>query len=201
MGLSEFRGGAKQKKAGMLGQVHRDASEMGHALGRHLYGLHGGSFHKSFCDGMMEGGRMSDEQMMERHEQAERAGPKGLSLSELRAQHNKTAENEYKKEHPVSHAVGKYGMKAVEGLTNAVIEHGEKVGVPKGVVEVVKASSDLAHGRGKTGPYEGKGKKRRSPAGAGDGRRKRAEVVKRVMAEKGLKMIDASKYVKEHGLY
>jgi hypothetical protein len=37
--------------------------------------------------------------------------------------------------------------------------------------------------------------------GAGDGRRKRAEVVKKVMSEKGLSMIDASKYVKEHNLY
>jgi hypothetical protein len=37
--------------------------------------------------------------------------------------------------------------------------------------------------------------------GASDGRRRRAEIVKKVMAEKGLKMIEASKYVKEHGLY
>ena len=33
------------------------------------------------------------------------------------------------------------------------------------------------------------------------GRAKRAEIVKKVMAEKGMKMIEASKYVKEHGLY
>jgi len=45
------------------------------------------------------------------------------------------------------------------------------------------------------------GRRRRAPAGASDGRRKRAEVVKRVMAEKGLSMIDASKYVKAHNLY
>lgn len=37
--------------------------------------------------------------------------------------------------------------------------------------------------------------------GKSDGRKKRAEIVKKVMAEKGLKMIDASKYVKQHGLY
>ena len=36
---------------------------------------------------------------------------------------------------------------------------------------------------------------------ATDGRRKRAEIVRRVMKEKGMKMIEASKYVKEHGLY
>lgn len=45
-----------------------------------------------------------------------------------------------------------------------------------------------------------KGKAKRE-VGAGDGRRKRAEVVRKVMAEKGMKMIEASKYVKEHGLY
>lgn len=47
----------------------------------------------------------------------------------------------------------------------------------------------------------GDGKKEKRVVGAGDGRRKRAEVVRKVMAEKGMKMIEASKYVKEHGLY
>lgn len=52
-----------------------------------------------------------------------------------------------------------------------------------------------------SGAYQGQGRKKRASAGPNDGRRKRAEVVKKVMAEKGLKMIEASKYVKEHGLY
>lgn len=39
-----------------------------------------------------------------------------------------------------------------------------------------------------------------SGAGKG-GRSARAEIVKKVMKEKGLKMIEASKYVKAHGLY
>jgi len=37
--------------------------------------------------------------------------------------------------------------------------------------------------------------------GAVDGRKKRAEIVKKIMKEQGLKMTDASKYVKAHGLY
>jgi len=37
--------------------------------------------------------------------------------------------------------------------------------------------------------------------GAMDGRKRRAEIVKKVMKEHGLKMTDASKYVKQHGLY
>jgi len=47
----------------------------------------------------------------------------------------------------------------------------------------------------------GKGKKAKRVVSESDGRRKRAEVVRKVMAEKGMKMIEASKYVKEHGLY
>jgi hypothetical protein len=35
----------------------------------------------------------------------------------------------------------------------------------------------------------------------GGGRSKRADIVKRIMKEKGLKMIEASSYVKQHGLY
>ena len=48
---------------------------------------------------------------------------------------------------------------------------------------------------------KGAGKQRRAPAGPSDGRRKRAEIVKKVMAEKGCSMIEASKHVKAHGLY
>jgi len=52
-----------------------------------------------------------------------------------------------------------------------------------------------------SGAYQGQGRKKRASAGPNDGRRKRAEIVKKVMAQKGMKMIEASKYVKEHGLY
>lgn len=40
-----------------------------------------------------------------------------------------------------------------------------------------------------------------SGSGRSDGRSARAAIVRKVMSEKGLKMIEASKYVKEHGLY
>jgi len=51
-------------------------------------------------------------------------------------------------------------------------------------------------------PLEGgRIKKGKSPRGKTDGRAKRAEIVKQVMKEKGLKMIEASKYVKAHNLY
>jgi hypothetical protein len=51
------------------------------------------------------------------------------------------------------------------------------------------------------GRSRGCGKKRRARAGASDGRRARAEIVRRVMAERGVKMIEASKIVKAEGLY
>lgn len=61
--------------------------------------------------------------------------------------------------------------------------------------------SDLGHKVSDIAGMFGLGKKQKRVVGAGDGRRKRAEVVRKVMAEKGMKMIEASKYVKEHGLY
>jgi hypothetical protein len=49
-------------------------------------------------------------------------------------------------------------------------------------------------------PVEG-GRIRKTPRGKSDGRAKRAEIVKRIMKEKGMKMIEASKYVKANNLY
>jgi len=49
-------------------------------------------------------------------------------------------------------------------------------------------------------PAEG-GRIRKTPRGKSDGRAKRAEIVKKIMREKGMKMIEASKYVKANNLY
>jgi hypothetical protein len=97
-----------------------------------------------------------------------------------------------------------YGMKgegfwddikgAVKGAVSSVAQ--QVAADPVGSFEKAKKGYEMARqvlGKG--------GKKKRAPAGPNDGRRKRAEVVKRVMAEKGLSMIEASKYVKAHGLY
>lgn len=69
---------------------------------------------------------------------------------------------------------------------------------PQGALDKAKKGYEI--GKQVYGAVKG-GKKRRAPAGPSDGRRKRAEIVKKVMAEKGLSMIEASKYVKAHGLY
>jgi len=49
-------------------------------------------------------------------------------------------------------------------------------------------------------PAEG-GRIRKTPRGKSDGRAKRAEIVKKIMREKGMKMIEASQYVKKNNLY
>jgi hypothetical protein len=75
---------------------------------------------------------------------------------------------------------------AVKGAVSSVVEEVKKD--PKGALEKAQKGYEL-------------GKKRRAPAGPNDGRRKRAEIVRKVMSEKGLSMIEASKYVKAHNLY
>lgn len=96
-------------------------------------------------------------------------------------------------------------MQRMVGAGELVIHHGGKqscemegagpissLGIP-----IISNIAGL-FGLGKEGK---KMKKEKRIVGAGDGRRKRAEVVRRVMKEKGMKMIEASKYVKEHNLY
>lgn len=66
---------------------------------------------------------------------------------------------------------------------------------PPGISPVGYVPSSLHMAKPPHHPPPKKGK------GTGGGRSARASIVKRVMAEKGLKMIEASKYVKEHNLY
>jgi hypothetical protein len=83
--------------------------------------------------------------------------------------------------------------------------HSRVVGGAKHQKEREECESDSdeeKEGGGEMPPaYAQKMAKFKALSGKGDGRKRRAEVVKRVMAEKGLSMINASKYVKEHGLY
>ncbi len=92
--------------------------------------------------------------------------------------------------------------KELEGAGKKKVKKGGQSGAyeGKGLERVVGAGLERAVGAGMERTV-GAGKKKRAPAGASDGRRKRAEVVKKVMAEKKLSMIEASKYVKAHGLY
>ena len=92
------------------------------------------------------------------------------------------------------------------------------VPVPKKVAEIrppsplrPKTPPQPPQPQGKGKPKVGKGGPLKLPEmkkesckpveGSGKKPNKRAEIVKKIMKEKGLKMIDASKYVKEHNLY
>ena len=71
------------------------------------------------------------------------------------------------------------------------------------VKEGMKLAVETLKKKGRKAAVEGLEaiKKKIGGATSGGGRAARAAIVKKVMAEKGLKMIAASKYVKEHGLY
>jgi hypothetical protein len=101
---------------------------------------------------------------------------------------------------PVAKSVGV--IAAREALPLAIGALGQEFGVPMPVgMAVGKMISKGALSENVTG-VKGSGRKPKMIAcGAGDGRAKRAAIVKQVMKEKGLKMIEASKYVKAHGLY
>jgi len=78
-------------------------------------------------------------------------------------------------------------QKAVVGQITSMIKG-------KAAENVIEEDAPLEGGRIKKG-------KSKTPRGKSDGRAKRAEIVKQVMKEKGLKMIEASKYVKANNLY
>lgn len=78
----------------------------------------------------------------------------------------------------------------------------EVIGFGKMDEEIKMAVAKKLKGKGKLKTVESQmPSSSMSGFGKSDGRKKRAEIVKKVMAEKGLKMIEASKYVKQHGLY
>ena len=68
-------------------------------------------------------------------------------------------------------------------------------------LDQARAQAQATASRAAMSPPVGAGKHRRRGAGPGDGRRARADIVREVMQKHGLKLIEASKYVKTHGLY
>jgi hypothetical protein len=101
---------------------------------------------------------------------------------------------------PVAKTIGVVAGR--ELLPVAIGALGQEFGVPMPVGEAVgRVIAQRALSEKNTG-VKGSGKKPKMIAcGKTDGRAARAAIVKQVMKEKGLKMIDASKYVKANGLY
>lgn len=192
MGLSQFRGGGDfcdcMSGCGkcMSGGAHHrtsisasrmDASSpmaMGIRLRQHLHKLHGAGWFDSFKKGLSTAGTI-----------AKYAAPFVLSPVAGTA---------------VSAGLGAlgFGRHGRRGAQGEQMEHHGGAMYPSGAYEGQgREREDEAFsgvmGRG--------GRRKRASAGPNDGRRARAEIVKRVMAEQGLSMIEASKHVKAHGLY
>lgn len=180
-----------------------DAHMQGAALSKHLLGLRGGAFHKAFMEGMgmsgcgMSGGAMvgagsntgryEGEGRLEIVHHSEGAGRSGGAKRK-----SKSAAS------PYFDAVDGYASQVESGAKK--LERGAKdIAQDAFLIKDVTKEGRIELGRTAKGGARSGGMKR--IVGEGDGRRKRAAVVKRVMAEKGLSMIEASKYVKEHGLY
>jgi len=176
MGLSQIRGGKKSRKAS-------EAYEQGAHLANHLSQLHGGSycsdFHAGMGAGMSGGGPVSSILGLlglgDGEEPVYGAGTGGAGAGTGGMRHHK----------------GGVKTGAYEGEGKLTITHGGAgAGVGAGIFSDLLGSLGL-----------GRAKKEKRPVGPNDGRRKRAEIVKRVQKERGCDMIEASKYVKEHNLY
>jgi hypothetical protein len=220
--------GRTQKLADPMADEEREAMMMGHHLGEHLRSLHGGAFHTHFVRGMngmtsgpIEGGGA--------HESGCEGGSK-KSVRNAIARHMPFARGSAaeKKKHLamfykevgdsdlVGHLqtlLGEEKIPEMRGILEKHLKHatGKTVkGLNKSKLgeDMFHSESEGASGGARTGRYEGMGMAEVPPMMRGGrpsgGARKpnaRAAIVKKVMAEHGMKMIEASKYVKAHGLY
>ena len=208
MGLSQFRGGKKHTlldhledpmmgfgtKKGMVRKTARkayepssEAHEMGKHLASHIMSLHGGAFHKEFAMGFSD------------HKPVPEAQRAKMMLGQTKKGRSRNN-----------------GVPLLSGNVDGVVSGGNHYGEES-------CSDEEMEGGANTGAYEGhglasslrkmtasmKGKGMLGEAGhgmapkrmVGAGVSARAKIVKEVMAEQGLSMIEASKYVKAHGLY
>jgi hypothetical protein len=252
MGLSQIRGGGTKK--GQMRKTARrayepesEAYQMGRELGKHIHGLHGGSFHKEFLHGLSGGAwydfldpnknGVGDAFNKVKHEfvDSDSGLRQGLSTagnavagqftdpnSVLRGQVIPIGAQVAQYASPFIDAVApgagtalNYGFKAAnyankgaqmlgygeseEGRAKMMLSQKKKGRNRNNGVALLSGNYDgVVSGGSNTGRYEGHGR----TVGAGKGRSNpRASIVKKVMAEKGLNMIQASKFVKEHGLY
>lgn len=206
--------GGRRRKGGMS-----EATQMGLHLGKHLHKLHGGGFFDDFKQGFMSvvGPVAGIAKSL-----LPLAGPEGMAASGVMGALGlgKPRRRRGAGKLTITHGgatnsdTGAYeghgrerDDRAMTGLgTGAGMLGQDGHGIRQGGGFLsdlgIPVISNLAGmiGLGKEGCGTG-GRRRRAPAGPSDGRRKRAEIVKKVMAEKGMKMIEASKYVKAHGLY
>jgi hypothetical protein len=98
----------------------------------------------------------------------------------------------------------KGGKKAKGGLSLSDVLESAKPAISKAVAVAKPIAKQVAKDLGEKA-IEAVASKAKSTlaskVGSGGGRSKRAEIVRKIMKEKGMKMIEASKYVKAHNLY
>jgi len=203
MGLSQYRGGALQhldlpgmkgsKRVGR-GKKPSEAHQMGQQLSKHIHELHGAGFWSDFGDGFKKGFTGTLDALR--------------PVSSLIPGFNETAD--------AGRSIVGWGQteqqRAGEQLSLKKAGRSRNNGVP--------LLSGLMAGGSNTGAYEGHGygedghgqqkgsgllgqngqgqQKQKRMVGAGT--KARASLVKKVMAEHGCNMIEASKYIKQHNL-
>jgi len=277
LGLSQFRGGGTKK--GQMRKTarrayeneghmpHSEAMEMGYHLGKHLHGLHGGAFHKEFCEGVMRGGSWYDfldpnkngvgnafNTVKHEFVDSDSGLRQGLSKAgDAVVDAGKAVGNQFTDPNSMLRGTilpgaAKYsayaaplldvagtalgvpgagemlttGLNAANTANNLAkgLGYGRRRGRPRKGGNMLSAPMPIAgtnmllgneymagQGGSMTGAYDGQGKRKAVMRGGmtqrivGAGVRKRAEIVKKVMKEKGCSMIEASRYVKAHGLY
>ena len=198
-----------------------EAAALGMKLGKYLMDKHGARYHRAFVGGCggygggcgMSGGALGNDEtsgnvsfsgsyrgLGAKHESESESDEEmngngatpSMGLSQVRGGVITTK--------AIPSYTGPSALRFLKGQCSQQISRAEAAEKSGGQRMVGGHCPSLSHTR-ETVDGSGRVKKRRAPASASDGRRKRAEIVKRVMREQGLKMIEASKYVKEHGLY
>ena len=215
MGLSQFRGGGDMGRVVGAGKGKKgEAMRMGQALGSHINQLHGGGFFDDFKRGFDSvvapvAGIAKTLLPM--------AGPQGMLASGVINALGYGRHSAYDRRRTgcgtgggqlmITHGAGRerddVEMLSGRGYGMGYSGCGEKSDSEEEEMEGGQSFANPSS-MSMSGAYQGQGtggRRRRASAGPNDGRRKRAEIVKRVMAEKGMKMIEASKYVKANGLY
>jgi hypothetical protein len=183
---------------GMMG-CGSEAMVQGRHLGEHLHKLHGGAYMKDFHSGMgmcMKGGAQTGAYEGEGNLHITHEGGashmEGGFLGALASMAIPLIGSLFGR--------GAMSKKAHDEMMAMVKKH-EGKGMKGGMRMVGSGELEIKHTMGAGVMDDRCSPRAKRVVGAGDGRRKRAEIVRRVMAEKGMKMIEASKYVKEHGLY
>ena len=228
MGLSQFRGGKKHTlidhmehpmegfgtKKGQMRLTARKAYEpseahlMGQHLSKHIHDLHGAGFWSDFGNGFKQGfmgvmkpalalGSLLPGQIG----MASKLGTAGINALGMGHTEEQRAVAQLSKK-----KVGRSrnnGVPLLSGNVNGVVSGGSMEGCgDTGAYEGHGLLGQPGHGTLRTGGYGADGHgQQKAKRMVGAGVRARADLVRKVMAEQGLKMIDASKYVKEHGLY